>query len=284
MTKSHGLFLACLLVLASAPLSAEPRWRAEAGLTQDSNLSNTRDGGEVAGLGVDLGIGLDDPQQHASGAVWDRGLRLQLRGYPDDPALSAIEARLQTRYRQRWGRGFSAPIVGIGGQLATIDAGGRLRDRTVLRVEPLLEWPLTTTLSLHPRLSWQLQRGRSPVFEGEQWSLGMDLELSPRADRLYYAGAAYQDGDVVLSEDLPAARLAAKGHTIDARASAPDPAFPGRIAYRLDGRTRLLFVGFNRSLRPGLAIDLQARAARTEADRLGRYERYQLFISLLKTW
>jgi hypothetical protein len=278
MPKTVGLIAVSVLLFTSLVAGAAPRWRAEAALGYDSNLNNAPGSGEVAGAALDLGLGLDDRRRLRSGAVWDRGLRLQLSGYPDNEALSAAELRLQTRYRQRWGRGFSAPIVGIGGQLATLDAGGRLRDRSRLRIQPLLEWPLTTTLSLHPRLSWQLQRGRSPVFEGEQWSLGLDLELSPRADRLYYAGLAYQDGDVVLSGNPPAERLR------EARAAAPDPAFPGQIAYRLEGRTELVFIGVNRSLRPGLALDLQARAAQTRVYRFGRYERYQLYFSLLKTW
>lgn len=278
MPKTFGFIAVSLLLLSSAPLGAEPRWRTEAGLAYDSNLNNARGGGEVAGPGLELGLGLDDRGRQANGAVWDRGLRLQLRGHPDNQALSAVEIRLQTRYRQRWSQGFSAPIIGISAQLATIDAGGRLRDRSLLRIEPLLEWPLTTTLSLHPRMFWQVQRGRSPVFEGDQWSLGLDLELSPHADRLYYVGVAYQDGDRVLSGNPPAERLS------EARAAAPDPAFPGQIAYRLNGHTQLLFAGLNRSLQPGLAVDLQARALQTEVYRFGRYERYQLFVSLLKTW
>lgn len=275
----HRPLALLLLGLLLAP-SATADWggRAELGLALDSNLNNGPGGDREAGAAAEAAVGADYRYRRLNGHVIDVDTRVRGSAETQAATLSAMQVQTRGRYRWRLGDGFSAPTLGLSAQVQWTDAGGRLRDRRGVRLAPLAEWPLTTTLSLRPSVAWEREWARGAVFDAERRHYGLELDIALRPDRLLYLGLGFQDGDVVLSAEAPPSLL------MQSRAFASDPAFPGFTAYRVDGDTSLAWIGLNRGLRPGLAVDAQLRLIRTETDLGPRYDRQQLFLSLLKTW
>jgi len=104
----------------------------------------------------------------------------------------------------------------------------------------------------------------SEAFDQQAWVAQLGLETLLHPSWRLYGNYRYRDGDVT-STATPAAIdpriLPVLEHST---ARAPDDAFPGKIAYRLDGRTHALRIGVNHALGRHGALDLRYEHRLTE--------------------
>lgn len=264
-----------LLCAALSPASAGD-WSGEASLGHDSNVTNAREGSrERDDRFAQLSLGIDRPWRlgPASTLLWRP--QLEAQQFDQYQGLSNLQAGLQGRWLYRPAAGFHVPVFELlaGASWWEFDSG--LRDSAQYRVGLFATGQLSTRISLRAGGQVQEREAESAVFDNRQASLGADLdwELAPGA--LLYLGYRHLDGDFVAT--APSAPPAA-GIT------QADDVFDGETSWRFSGRAHSGTLGFNYSLSPALALDLQARRTRTRADSGVRYERDQFLASLLWRW
>ncbi|AXQ30934.1 hypothetical protein D0B54_20610 [Solimonas sp. K1W22B-7] len=251
-------------------------WSGEATLGYDSNVANVREGAdERSDRFAQLAIGIDRPWRLSPASLLLWRPQLEAQQFDDFQGLSNLQAGLQARWLYRPAPGFYAPMLELLAGAAWWEFDSALRDSRQTRYGLFFTEQLSTRIGL--RAGWQLRqrRAQATVFDNSvrSWIADLDWELQPGTTLTL--GYQHMDGDLVSS---------AAAAPPAARASAADDVFAGATAFRLPARAHVGSLGLNHALSPQLALDVQAREVRAQADTGVRYGRSQLLASLLWRW
>lgn len=272
MNQRTAAFTILMLISAAAP-AAGVKLGGEAAIGYDSNVANARQGSDERAAGfAELDASLDQ--------IWDLDASnaLQLRFGVDTQAVAKYEAldsakgSLLLRYLLRPGQAFYAPALGLGGSAAWWEFNSRLRDSAEYRASAFVREQLTTRISarLTGTLDWRRSRGE--VFDLRTRALGIDVDWAIASRFAIYAGFQRRWGQFVTTRPTaPDATLV----------FAPDDAFPGEFATRLDGSANISTVGCNLAFTRWLSLDVQGTFVETGASTGIHYRRVQSVASLL---
>lgn len=250
------------------------RLQGEAAIGYDSNVANARQGGDEREDGfaeIDLSM---------SKMIWDLDAHnaLQARfgvdtqGFSRSEGLDSAKASLQLRYLLRPGSSFYTPTLALSGSAAWWEFDSALRDSAEYRAGLFIAEQLTTRISarLSGNLDWRQSRGE--VFDLRTRTAGVDLDWALTHRFAIYAGFQRRWGQFVTTRPtappLPAV-------------FAPDDAFDGEFATRLDGDANITTAGMNFAFTQWLALDVQGTFVEAGATSGLHYRRTQAVASLL---
>ncbi|MGQ0585595.1 MAG: hypothetical protein ACT4PK_00095 [Gammaproteobacteria bacterium] len=186
------------------------------------------------------------------------------------------------------GRSFSTPVLGAFAGAGARHAASDIRSGFDYRAGLSARVPVTTRVVARAQAaqSWrEATRGRAFDLEVSSYSLDVDWRLDN--ERTVYAGVRVDDGDFTVSAPGFGIVSPKDQHLyLEPRASAidADPAFgEDWWAFRVDGRTSIVTLGFNVSLSPSLSLDAQVLRAEARMDAF-TYERWVGSAGLLYRW
>lgn len=230
----------------------------EANISTDSNVSRGHGTGNVL---ADQFISLNlDTNFHYPLSTHTR-LSLSgfagLNSYNEHSGLSHYYAGAQANFQYRTAAGFYAPTFSFVVRSAAEEYQSELRDGYRSAVAVSVRKPVTDKLQLIAALGYNRRDGKSEVFDNNDVSLRISADFAASADSAIYLGLEYRDGDIV-STGLPSL-----APVEIATAIVPDDAFKdaARYAYKIDGNTWLLNLGYNHAFGGRHALDLSWRLA-----------------------
>jgi long-subunit fatty acid transport protein len=288
------LLLCCSALSGAQPAAADWFLDGAAGYTFDDNVPNALKE-------------QDRLSDHALNAALRAGSSLQLRPdtsltlaliaeqilYMRYSGLTNLAAGGQARMRHKFGLGADATWAALSGQAVYHNAHYDYRDG----------WQYDASLTLGKRLSdrWSVQGSvRYDRFEADHlqatilpgystaaydisgWTFGARAAFALTESDLLSIGYAWRNGTVtaVTPRDREVLEYSS--------ALARDTVFgttPRRVAYRIDGETDLLSVGWSHTLNPRSAVTLSYVYRRTQApDDLGEYYSNLVGLNLGYAW
>ncbi len=235
----------------------------EAGVTADDNVARGYGDGNVLTdqfAGLRLGKSLRLPVSTHT--------RLSLLGYAgyngyfEYTGLSHAYAGVQGDFQYRPSAGFYAATYALSLRTAVEEYRSEARDGYRSSAEFSVRKPLTDQLQLFGALGYGWRDGKSVVFDTSEVALRVGADHAFSRRDTVYLGLEYRIGDIV-STGRPAL-----AYVDIATAIVPDDAFEdtARYAYKIDGRTWLLNLGYNRSFGTRHALDLSWRMANATPD------------------
>ncbi len=280
----RALPLAGILLLSLPCISraGPPPFRisADAGFGYDNNVANAgpHDTTPATGFGS-----ADVNAQYKWSLPWN--MEALLRGsvggeqYLHYVGLSNAKAMAMARLMYRPSAGFYAPTFALWGSSAELVFGSAMRNSSEYRGGVFVMEQLTTQLNARIGGAYATRDSNSRVFDlrGKTVSLNLDWQLTPRFTT--YLGYDYRYGDVV-STGAPSLQIVEAAKVIEA-----DDAFGGfntnEFAYRFGGHSQIGTLGFNYTLTPRIALDLQGQDINTRAGFGNHYNRAIGVLSLL---
>lgn len=259
-TKACLCILSCLVLALGWPAHSQAQWFADTGLellvndnlqrnaspsANDTGLAGNVSGGYYWQTGTYTGMSLVGSLQQT---VWERW-----------SGMNNLEAGLGVQVRHKFGLGDAVPVLrlDLGFNQQQFNAKGRDTAVTTTgislgkRFTPALNLSLALrhehsegkhTLPVPPTaMAWTQKSAR--VWDYSAWTLSLQGEFDLSEASWLSAGLHYRDGDVVASsQPYPQINTAALAVGLD-------PAFgPLAVAYRLDARTWVYALDYNRAL------------------------------------
>jgi hypothetical protein len=230
----------------------------EASITADDNVTRGYGDGNVLSdqfAGANLGASLRFPVSNHT--------RLSLlgfaggNGYFEYTGLSHYYAGVQGDFQYRPSAGFFAPTYALSVRTAIEEYQSELRDGYRSAAWLSVRKPLTDQLQWFGALNYNWRDGRSEVFDTSEVALRLSADFAASQRDTVYLGLEYRSGNFV-STGQPSTDF------VDiATAIVLDDAFDdtARYAYRIDGSTWLVNLGYNRSFGERHAFDLSWRMA-----------------------
>ena len=269
------VFAGLLALLPQAGL-ASPRLSGELAFGYDSNTSNAAQGDSAhESENALIGVAADSSWRlsRTTSAMLQAGLQAQ-RDFQFE-RLSNFKLSALARGLYRANGEFHTPTLDISGAVAWWDFGSRIRDSAEYKLSAHITEQITTRISarLGVSASWREARGSAFDLNARSALFDLDWILHPRLTA--YLGYQYRDGDLVSSGEPEGA----------AKAIEPDDAFggaeAGQFASRLGADAQIGTAGFNFSLTPRLALDVQGQFVDAESDGGVHYRRRLALTSLL---
>ena len=156
---------------------------------------------------------------------------------------------------------FSAPTFALLASLQRDQYRSQQRTGTRFVVGASARQSWTDRIDAFAAVGWSRRDAADPVFDQRERSVRAHLDYSAGQLGTLYAGAEHRRGDVITTAHGYEAEYAA-----GARADGPDAAFgPGYHAYRLDGRTNILTVGWGLPLGIKRVLDFSWRQVSSSA-------------------
>lgn len=235
----------------------------EAGVTVDDNVTRGYGDGNVLAdqfAGTRLGKSLRFPVSTHT--------RLSLLGYVgynsyfEYTGLSHAYAGAQGDFQYRPAAGFYAATYAVSLRTAIEEYQSDARDGYRSSAELSVRKPLTDQLQFFSAFSYNWRDGKSAVFDTSEFALRVSADYVFLRHNTLYLGLEYRIGDIV-STGQPAL-----AYVDIATAIVPDDAFEDttRYAYKIDGSTWFLNLGYNRSFGTRHALDLSWRMANATPD------------------
>jgi hypothetical protein len=230
----------------------------EVSITADDNVTRGYGDGNVLSdqfIGVNIGKSLRIPVSTYT--------RLSLLGYAgfnsylEYTGLSNVYAGVLGEFEYRPSAGFNAPTYSVFLRTAIEEYQSEARDGYRSSAGFSARKPLTDQVQLFGALSYNWRDGKSEVFDNRDIALRMNADFAISRNDTVYLGLEYRVGDIV-STGQPSTAF------VDiATAIVLDDAFDDttRYAYRFDGSTWFLNLGYNRSFGGRHALDLSWRMA-----------------------
>lgn len=237
---------------------------------------------ELLGLGMDVGVMADDnvTRGHGSGNVlsdqiismnFSKVLRapvsnnarllvhglLGFNGHTRFAGLSNAMVGVQGEFQYRPSASFSAPTYGLSLRTSIEEYNSKLRDSYRSVAGFSVRKPITDRLQFFSALSYTWRDSKSEVFDTRETALRASADLALTRHDTLYLGVEYRVGDIV-STGRPAVPF------VDlATAIVLDDVFTDttRYAYKMDGNTGLLSLGYHRAFSERHALDLSWRMA-----------------------
>ena len=156
---------------------------------------------------------------------------------------------------------FSAPTFALIASLQRDQYRSQQRTGTRFAVGASARQSWTDRIDAFAAVGWSRRDAADPVFDQRERSVRAHVDYSAGKLGTVYAGAEHRRGDVITTAPGFEAEYAA-----GARADGPDAAFgPGYHAYRLDGRTTVLTVGWGLPLGVKRVLDFSWRQVLSSA-------------------
>ncbi len=236
---------------------------------------------ESLGLGVEVSITHDDNvtrgygdgnvlDDQFVGAVLSKSLRypasphtrLSLLGfagfnsYIEYTGLSHYYAGAQGEFQHRPSAGFYAPTYALYLRTAREEyQSSEVRDGYRSSAGFSARKPVSDRMQIFGALAYNWRDGRSVVFDTSDIALRLSADFAITRYDTFYLGVEYRDGDIVATGQPSTA------YVDIATAIVADEAFDDttRYAYKIDGSTWLLNLGYNRSFGERHALDVSWR-------------------------
>jgi uncharacterized protein YhjY with autotransporter beta-barrel domain len=169
--------------------------------------------------------------------------------------LERVSLGVQGEFQYRTSGEFGAPTFGAFARAVFDEYHSDLRSGYRYSLGVNLRQPLTDRLDLFAALASNSRHAESDVFDGREYAARFNLDYSLGRQGIVYLGGEYRRGDVVST-----GRSALDISTI-AKAFVFDDAFTTRgfISYRIEAKTVLWTLGYNRPLGPRDSIDFSLR-------------------------
>jgi hypothetical protein len=157
---------------------------------------------------------------------------------------------------------FASPIWGVFGKFTALAYESDLRSGYRYSFGADVRQALTDRISLYGAVAGNGRVAHSAVFEGRDYSLKLNLDYALGSNRTMYLDSEYRNGDTVSSGAHTLANVdIAKIFVTDDAFSAAD-----LYAYRFNGTTAILNIGYNHALDSRGAIDLSWRGIWSRAN------------------
>lgn len=247
-----GLFMVASPVYADKPLGIS----IEANITTDDNVTRGYGDGNVLAdtfLGANLSKSFIYPV-----SIHTRGVLLGFagfNGYFEYTGLSHYYAGAQGEFQYRTSGSFYAPTFVVAARYAAEEYQSEARDSYRGSVWVSVRKPITNKLQLFGALNYNWRDGKSVVFDTSDVALRVNTDFAISRRNTVYLGLEYHDGDIV-STGRPSL-----AYVDIAAAIVPDDAFndTARYAYKIDGNTWLLNLGYNFAISAQQAFDASWR-------------------------
>jgi hypothetical protein len=230
----------------------------EASITTDDNVTRGYGDGNVLPdwfVGASIGKNLRFPVSTHT--------RLSVLGfagfntYREYTGLSHSYAGVQGDFQYRPSAGFFAPTYALSVRAAFEEYHSMARDGNRVSAGLSVRKPLTDQVRLAGALNYNWRDGKSAVFDTSDVALRTSADFAITRRDTLYLGLEYRNGDIV-STGQPST-----DYVDIATAIVLDDAFEdtARYAYKIDGSTWLLNLGYNRAFGERHALDLSWRMA-----------------------
>lgn len=239
------------------------RFGADAAYTREDNIAHAAQSNEIRSDTIaSLSLAGDFSR------VIQRHFRLVFRGllkgeqYASYDGLSNVGAGALVRMEHRSSGRLTAPTFAVFAKAIRTDYNTSLRDNTEYRAGISAQKAITDRVTISGEVFSAASHAKGSVFDVRQSgiTLNADFQWGPRLSQ--YLTYGYLSGDVIST-----ARWSwASGHY--AEQSTLDDAFAGAdlYAYRVNGDTHVVTLGFNIALNSRQSIDTSARFATTRTD------------------
>lgn len=176
-------------------------------------------------------------------------------GYFEYIGLSQYYAGAQGEFQYRPSGGFYAPTLAIAARYAAEEYQSEARDSYRGSVWASVRKPITNKLQLFGALNYNWRDGKSVVFDTSDIALRANADFAISGRNTVYLGLEYRDGDIVSTGQPSLAFIEI------ASAVVPDDAFKDstRYAYKIDGSTWMLSLGYNFAISAQQALDASWR-------------------------
>ncbi|MDB5761252.1 MAG: hypothetical protein JWQ21_247 [Herminiimonas sp.] len=248
------------LLASSAFGAGSPGIRVDAGYLFDDNVSRA---GSASDILMDSAYSLNLSKSMT--VPLNEHTRLLLNGFLGGEkfrtytGLGRIYAGGEAELQYRTAGEFGAPTFGLFGNATVEEYESDLRDGYRLSAGVSARKPVTDRISLFGALAKNVRNGRSAVFDTSDYSarLNLDYALVPKGT-LYFTGE-YRKGDIVSSGTHSLANVDI------AEVFVRDDVFSRSqfYAYRADGKTVFLTIGWNLPLGQKDSVDLSWRRVRS---------------------
>jgi uncharacterized protein YhjY with autotransporter beta-barrel domain len=174
-----------------------------------------------------------------------------------DRIFGGAEAALQYRESGEFG----SPIYSLFANFAGDEYNSDLRDGKRLSLGVSMRKAFTDRISMYAAMAKNSRYAHSDVFNTRDYSARVNVDYSITPESTLYLTGEYRRGDIVSTGDHTV------GNVNVARVFNRDDAFTrqGLYAYRADGRTVLLTLGYNLPLGTHDSLDFSVRRAFSEA-------------------
>ena len=230
----------------------------EVSTTVDDNVTRGYGDGNVLSdkfLGVNISKGLHYPFSPRT-RVAVLGF-VGLNGYFEYTDLSHYYAGAQGEFQYRPSGSFYAPTFALLARTAIEEYQSEVRDSYRSSAALSVRKPITDKLQLFGALTYNRRDGKSAVFDTSDIAIRVSSDFAVTRRNTVYLGLEYRDGDIV-STGRPST-----AYTDIAEAIVLDDAFNDttRYAYKIDGSTWLLNLGYNFAINERHALDVSWRMA-----------------------
>jgi hypothetical protein len=230
--------------------------RVEAGITFDDNINRARSDADRLGDDVyTLNV--------AKGMIFPVGTngRIVASGFVNGEkprrilGLERASLGAQAEFQYRTSSEFGAPTFGVFAHLTFDEYHSDLRSGHRYSLGVNLRRPLTDRIDLFAALAANARDAQNDTFDGRETSARFNLDYALGRQGTVYLGGEYRRGDVVSTgRSSPDIVAVAKTFVVD-------DAFASRgfLSYRIEAKTVLWTLGYNRPLGPRDSIDFSAR-------------------------
>ncbi len=184
-------------------------------------------------------------------------------GYTRFTGLSHAFVGAQGELQYRPSAAFTAPTFGLSVRAAYEEYQSDLRDSYRNTVSLSMRKPVTDRLQLFGALSYNRRDGESVVFDTQDVALRFNLDWALSSRDTIYLGTEYRVGDIVSTGRPSTAYVDLNPEIVT------DDVFTDvtRYAYKIDGTTWILGLGYHRSFGERHALDVSWRMANAIPDR-----------------
>lgn len=176
-------------------------------------------------------------------------------GYFEYTGLSHYSVGVQGEYQYRTSGSFYAPTFALGLRGSAEEYQSEVRDSFRSSAWISMRKPITDKLHIFNALTYNLRDGKSEVFDTSDVSLRAATDFALTRRGTVYLGLEYRVGDIV-STGAPSV-----AYTDIAEAIVPDDVFDDttRYAYKIDGSTWMVNIGYNHAFSDKQALDMAWR-------------------------
>lgn len=251
-TVFFGLWAGAMPARADKPLGLG----IEAGISADDNVTRGYGDANILSdqfLGVNLSKIFHYPvSTHTRLALLGFA---GFNGYFEYTGLSHYYAGAQGEFQYRPSGSFYAPTFAVGARSAAEEYQSEVRDSYRGSVWASVRKPITNKLQLFSALNYNWRDGKSVVFDTSDIALRANADFAISRRNTVYLGFEYRDGDIVSTGQPSLAFVEI------ASAVVLDDAYKDstRYAYKIDGNTWMLSLGYNFAISAQQALDASWR-------------------------
>ncbi|MCZ6797236.1 MAG: hypothetical protein O7D36_04725 [Gammaproteobacteria bacterium] len=207
------------------------------------------------------------------------GARASYQAFKTFDTLNNINFDINAKYRFAFSGGFGSPIYSIGAKLGGIESESDMRSSTLFSASLQVSKWFTNTINMTAGYEYRQRESASVVFDTVDNRLFVNIDLNLSKANLLYGTYTFITGDFV-SSGTPDIYIINAADAIE-----PDDAFGGvatnQFAYRLDGDTNVITLGYNRIMSRKISLDFSYRYVDSEAKGGITYDRTIVRFSLL---